>query len=497
MWKHIFFILALVMLLSGVSAAAADEADATDSRQHTACLSGSGGPLPIFSPAGELTRADAAGMLRVLLNESEEAVILHDKISDQCNAWFTQAIQGGPEGEADFQPEEPLTRAEFIRCLTCFFPLRTDGELFVDVAETHADAPFIRSAEACGWVQGDENGCFRPDDRITRVEAVVMFNRVTGRVPDRTYIDQTRPFFYRDVTPANWYYYEVMEAAVPHEFHSVDGAEQWDSHLPQPSEPETGFYLIDEQFYYYDGEKQDILRNETYEILRFSASGQCFAESPRMNTKMRKMLAEEPDLTLIDLEERLAESAAAEWSLILINGSNPLPEGFAVPELSTLDNGYQIDSRVYPALQSMLEGARAAGYHPMVCSAYRTDDKQTTLHRQKVNYYLSRGYSRDRAAEAAAFWVARPGTSEHQAGLAADIVDSGYPVLNRSQENRPVQKWLMEHCAEYGFILRYPTTKSDLTGVGYEPWHYRYVGIEAAEEIMSRGICLEEYLGES
>ncbi len=203
-------------------------------------------------------------------------------------------------------------------------------------------------------------------------------------------------------------------------------------------------------------------------------------------------------MTLTEMEHLLAEAAAEmdAWNLILINGSNPLPEDFTIPGLTALDNGYQIDSRVYPALQTMLADARAAGYSPMVCSAYRTWDKQSYLHQNRMGPYLRKGYSREKASEAAAFWVARPGTSEHQAGLAADIVDSAYPVLNKSQERRPVQKWLMEHCAEYGFILRYPTTKSSLTGVGYEPWHYRYVGTEAAQEIMSRGICLEEYLSE-
>ena len=91
-------------------------------------------------------------------------------------------------------------------------------------------------------------------------------------------------------------------------------------------------------------------------------------------------------------------------------------------------------------------------------------------------------------------WVARPGTSEHQTGLAVDIVDTSYQILDEGQENTPVQQWLMAHCAEYGFILRYPTDKSEITGVGYEPWHYRYVGVEAAREIMANGLCLEEYL---
>ena len=78
--------------------------------------------------------------------------------------------------------------------------------------------------------------------------------------------------------------------------------------------------------------------------------------------------------------------------------------------------------------------------------------------------------------------------------MAVDIVDMSYQLLNEQQENTPVQQWLMAHCGEYGFILRYPTDKGDITGIGYEPWHYRFVGTEAAKEIMERGICLEEYL---
>ena len=105
------------------------------------------------------------------------------------------------------------------------------------------------------------------------------------------------------------------------------------------------------------------------------------------------------------------------------------------------------------------------------------------------------GCSREEAEEQAATMVALPGTSEHQLGLAVDIVDSEYQILESSQENTPVQRWLMEHCWEYGFILRYPKEKTQLTGIIYEPWHYRYVGKEAAKEIMNAGICLEEYLG--
>ncbi len=187
-------------------------------------------------------------------------------------------------------------------------------------------------------------------------------------------------------------------------------------------------------------------------------------------------------------------AVSTDWNLILVNGDHPLPEDFQVPELTNLKNGHAIDSRAYPSLQAMMDGARAAGFRPTICSSFRTWDKQSKLFENKVASCMAQGFGREEAERQAAVWVARPGTSEHQAGLAVDIVDIDYQLLDQAQEDRPVQRWLMEHCAEYGFILRYPTDKSALTGVGYEPWHYRYVGEEAARAIMDGGLCLEEYL---
>lgn len=184
----------------------------------------------------------------------------------------------------------------------------------------------------------------------------------------------------------------------------------------------------------------------------------------------------------------------ADWNLLLVNGEHPLPENFSIPRLTRLVNGHAIDSRAYPALQAMMDAARAAGLRPTICSSYRTQEKQTQLFEDKVQTLLAEGYGQSEAEAEAAMWVARPGTSEHQAGLAVDIVDKSYQLLDRGQEETAVQKWLMAHCAEYGFILRYPSEKSEITGVGYEPWHYRYVGTEAARAIMDGGLCLEEYV---
>ena len=205
--------------------------------------------------------------------------------------------------------------------------------------------------------------------------------------------------------------------------------------------------------------------------------------------------AAEPDQAPLD---RGADSTAdpEDWKLLLVNRENPLPEDFSIPRLTLLANGHAIDSRAYPNLQRMMDDARAAGLQPTICSSYRTRDKQEELFENKVQALLAEGYGRAEAEERAAMWVARPGTSEHQAGLAVDIVDKSYQLLDQGQEETAVQKWLMAHCAQYGYILRYPTDKSALTGVNYEPWHYRYGGTAAAAESTEGGIGLAEYRAE-
>ena len=142
----------------------------------------------------------------------------------------------------------------------------------------------------------------------------------------------------------------------------------------------------------------------------------------------------------------------------------------------------------------MLADCRDAGFEPVICSSYRTMEKQKELFSNKIDEYVSYGYSHEEAEKKAGELVAVPGTSEHQLGLALDIVDISNQTLDESQENTDVQKWLMNNSWKYGFILRYPTDKSKITGISYEPWHYRYVGKKAAKEIYDAQICLEEYL---
>ena len=183
------------------------------------------------------------------------------------------------------------------------------------------------------------------------------------------------------------------------------------------------------------------------------------------------------------------------WYLVLTNPTHYLSEDY-VFETKALPNGLLVDERVYDALMQMLSDCQADGLSPIVCSAYRTIEKQTSLFQRKIDKYLADGLSYEEAYAAAAQVVAVPGTSEHHTGMAVDLVALSYQVLDTAQESTAEQQWLMAHCHEYGFILRYPNGTTDITGIIYEPWHYRYVGVEAATEIMTRGITLEEYLAE-
>lgn len=177
------------------------------------------------------------------------------------------------------------------------------------------------------------------------------------------------------------------------------------------------------------------------------------------------------------------------WQLILVNADNPLPENFQ-PELTELSGGHRIDKRVYPQLQKMFDDARQKGIRPAISSSYRTAEQQQAELDQKTEEYIRQGYSREKALETAKKWAAVPGTSEHQTGLALDITTDDASV----QAADVVWKWLEKNSYKYGFIKRYPENKTDITGISSEPWHFRYVGPEAAKEIKKRGICLEEYL---
>ena len=229
-----------------------------------------------------------------------------------------------------------------------------------------------------------------------------------------------------------------------------------------------------------------------HQVVRAEKKQKVVETSADIDNSQKKVSANDKEGVNSDTAEYEIDASA--WNLILVNSSHLVPDGYSV-ELTELTDGEAVDSRIYDDLMAMLDAAEGEGLSPVICSSYRSLEKQTTLFEEQVSMNMSNGASREEAEKQAAVWVAPPGTSEHQLGLALDIVSSSYQGLDEAQEETAEQKWLMKHCAEYGFILRYPTDKSDITGIGYEPWHYRYVGKKAAKEIMKQGICLEEYLG--
>lgn len=177
-----------------------------------------------------------------------------------------------------------------------------------------------------------------------------------------------------------------------------------------------------------------------------------------------------------------------DWRLILINAEHSVPEDYNT-ELIQLSNGVRIDSRIYTDLQRMFDDARNAGIYPVVGEGYRTHEEQEKMMSDKIESFIAEGYSQSKAKKLAREWVAEAGKSEHETGLALDI------NADQSQsDDNAVYDWLAENAYKYGFILRYPPDKEDITGISYEPWHYRYVGAETASEIHERNITLEEYL---
>ncbi len=178
------------------------------------------------------------------------------------------------------------------------------------------------------------------------------------------------------------------------------------------------------------------------------------------------------------------EDVDVPWYLTLVNYKNPIMDAEKDSDihLVKLPGGEKVDERIYAPLMEMLDAAKELG--PVVVSGFRTQEKQQSLYNEKIREYKKQGYSEDKAIELARQWVAEPGTSEHQLGLAVDINGATYDIYF----------WLQENSYKYGFIFRYPGNKTDLTGVAEEVWHYRYVGKEAAKIIYENGICLEEYV---
>lgn len=188
-------------------------------------------------------------------------------------------------------------------------------------------------------------------------------------------------------------------------------------------------------------------------------------------------------------------SETEEWQLILSNETHPLEEDFEV-ELAVVEGGQKVDKRILEDLNAMLSDMKKAGLRPVVCSGFRTMEKQNSLFQDYIKGKVRGGWSYHDAFYKAKTRIALPGTSEHQTGLAVDIVGKGHQSLDDAQADTKEAKWLAENSADYGFVLRYPKEKTIVTGIDYESWHFRYVGKEAAAYLTEKGLTLEEIVSE-
>lgn len=201
------------------------------------------------------------------------------------------------------------------------------------------------------------------------------------------------------------------------------------------------------------------------------------------------------NITISNIQNIVSEEIEKEnikiddWKLTLVNYNNKLPEDFEI-ELSNIDSVRQFDKRAIGELTQMLQDLKKNGiYNVWVQSAYRSIKYQEGLFNDKTNTYMKQGKTKEEAEKLTLQTINRPGTSEHNLGLAVD-----FNYVNYSFENTKGFKWLQENAENYGFILRYRKDKEDITKVDYEPWHWRYIGVEHAKKINELDMCLEEYI---
>ena len=240
-----------------------------------------------------------------------------------------------------------------------------------------------------------------------------------------------------------------------------------------------------------------ILITGTISVIVFQMGKKIGMEIAREN--MQKLALENELLAENEVEEGEIEPVEEPYIidlLMLVNKDYGLPEEYEVELFTMYDKVNRAAKEAYGPLNDMLAAGRAKGLAFEICSSYRDVKVQKRLFQEDLDVLMAQGYTYEQAYAEVEKETMPPGHSEHSTGLAFDIVSLGYQILDAKQEFTPETQWLKENCAKYGFILRYPKGKEDITKISFESWHYRYVGVEAATYIMEKGLCLEEYLEE-
>lgn len=243
---------------------------------------------------------------------------------------------------------------------------------------------------------------------------------------------------------------------------------------------------------YEDAELHDMENAEKYSLTDILEENEQLLSEESSKDSVNAELAEEANAEAAQENDRFL---ADDWKLVLINKQHPVPDGysFELGDIKTIKGNMQCDERIIEELLSMMQAAGEDGVTLAICSPYRDLNRQKYLFNRKIEIYMSKGMSYMEAYSISSQAVTVPGASEHQIGLAIDIVSDDYITLDEGFADTDAGKWLAAHSYEYGFILRYPKGKEYITGIEFEPWHFRYVGKEAATVMAQENLTLEEF----
>lgn len=235
----------------------------------------------------------------------------------------------------------------------------------------------------------------------------------------------------------------------------------------------------------------------SYQSLKTATSTSQTTKSSTVSTKSSTKTSTSTSETKQELADLPKGVKSSDWDLLLVSGKNPLPDNYKA-DLTTID-GFEINKKVKPYYEKLAAAAKKAGYPLTIVSAYRSVNYQKQIYQQHIENDMAQGMTKKEAEKDTANYMTKPGTSEHHTGLSLDVlteeyIDKNGTELNGSFGSTKGGKWLASHCAEYGFIIRYPEDKYKITGIKYEPWHIRYVGKENAEYMTKHDLSLEEYV---
>ncbi len=234
-------------------------------------------------------------------------------------------------------------------------------------------------------------------------------------------------------------------------------------------------------------EAEEITEAETYTL------EDVLSASHESNRKNKSSTVSGNESEKVQTENVLETLHKSDWNLILVNKQHPIPEDYAFT-LGTIKGSMKCDERILGQLGQMMQAARADGVTLVIRSPYRNDTRQEYLFNRKIKNYIKKKMSYLEAFRASAQAVTIPGSSEHQIGLALDIVSDTYTMLEEGFADTDAGKWLADNSYRYGFILRYPKGKEDITGIEFEPWHFRYVDVPAATYMYQNQLSLEEFV---